>query len=79
MKTEKPKSSKKIRVTFSIPTEVNALLHAIVGKRRQSEFVTKALLIALEEHDSLKKAYAAANEDPSRKEVLAVLDQTEML
>ncbi|MBX7066775.1 MAG: hypothetical protein K1X28_06050 [Parachlamydiales bacterium] len=72
MSLEKRKPSpKKIHVTFSIPEEVNTLLHSTVEKRGLSEFVTKALQKALaEERDSLKKAYAAANQDPDRNELL---------
>lgn len=68
---EKPKASKKVHVTFSIPEEVNQLLHSVVEKRGLSEFTTKALQKALaEETSSLKRAYAAANQDPDRKEVI---------
>lgn len=70
MRLEKHKS-KKVHVTFSIPEEVNTLLHSVVEKRGLSEFATKALQKALEEERaSLKKAYADANQDPDRKEVL---------
>ncbi len=71
MGTEKRKPEKKIHVTFSIPEEVNSMLHTVVEKRGLSEFVTKALRKALaEERDSLRKAYAAANEDPDRNDVI---------
>ena len=78
MGLEKRKIHKKIHVTFSIPEDVNSMLHSVVEKRGLSEFVTKALQKALaEEREALKKAYAAANEDPSVKEVIedwSVLD-----
>jgi len=71
MGLEKRKTQKKIHVTFSIPEDVNSLLHSVVEKRGLSEFVTKALQKALEEErEALKKAYAAANEDPGVKEVI---------
>lgn len=71
MRIEKHKASKKVHVTFSIPEELNSLLHSVVEKRGLSEFATKALEKALkEERDALKKAYAAANEDPDRKQTI---------
>jgi metal-responsive CopG/Arc/MetJ family transcriptional regulator len=71
VRLEKQKISKKVHVTFSIPEELNSLLHSVVEKRGLSEFATKALQKALkEERDALKKAYAAANEDPDRKETM---------
>lgn len=71
MRPENRKPSKKVHVTFTIPEDVNALLHSVVEKRGLSEFVTKALKKALqEERDALKKAYAAADQDPDRKELL---------
>ncbi len=78
MGLEKGKDQKKIHVTFSIPVEVNSMLHSVVGKPGLSEFVTNALRKALEEErNSLRKAYAAANEDPDRKKTIddwSVLD-----
>ncbi len=63
---------KKVHVTFSIPVEINNLLHAVVEKRGLSDFAAKALQKALdEERQSLKDAYAAANNDPDRKSILS--------
>lgn len=61
------KQTKKVNVTFSIPENINSLLHSLIEKRGMSLFVTKALERALEhERLSLKAAYSAANEDTSR-------------
>jgi hypothetical protein len=61
----------KVHVTFSIPEEVNALLHLVAGKRGLSKFVARVLQKALEdEQESLRAAYAAAEKDTDRKEVL---------
>lgn len=68
---KKKTTSKKIHVTFSIPEDVNRLLHSTVEKRGLSEFVTKALKKALdEETDLLKKAYASASEDADRNKTV---------
>jgi hypothetical protein len=65
------KLTKKVNVTFSIPENINSLLHSLVEKRGMSQFVTKALERALEEERlSLKAAYAAANDDSDRRLVL---------
>ncbi len=62
---------KNINVTFSIPEEVNSLLHTHVRKRELSKFVTSAIKKALEEEQSkLKAAYMAADKDPDRREVI---------
>ncbi len=64
-------SAPKIHVTFSIPTEVNILLHTKVERRMLSQFVSNAIKKALdEEGESLRAAYAAANDDPDRNEVI---------
>ncbi|MES2273823.1 MAG: hypothetical protein V4487_06490 [Chlamydiota bacterium] len=71
MRVEKNKAPKKVHVTFSIPIEVNALLHSLVEKRGLSNFATKALQRALkDEQSALKKAYLAANKDPDRKKAI---------
>ncbi len=71
MGLEKRRVQSKIHVTFSIPEDVNRQLHRIVPKRGLSEFVTKALEAALEEAtSSLKKAYAAAEQDLDRKKTI---------
>lgn len=67
-----------ITVTFSLPESLNRRLHAFVEKRSLSRFVSKAIEHALaDEEKDLKAAYAAANNDPDRKEVIkdwAILD-----
>lgn len=71
MRVEKHGKRKRVHVTFSIPEEVNALLHSVVEKRGLSDFATKALEKALaEEQESLKQAYLAANKDPDRKKTI---------
>ena len=78
MSLQKRSLPKKVNVTFSIPVEVNTLLHSVVEKRGLSDFATKALQKALEEEQSsLRQAYAAADRDPDRKKVIddwSVLD-----
>ena len=62
---------KKINVTFSIPTETNELLHALIGKKKLSSFVASTLNKALEEKmEALKREYAEAEKDPDRKKLL---------
>lgn len=71
MRAEKGTAKKRVHVTFSIPEDVNRLLHSVVEKRGLSNFATKALEKALEEEQqTLKKAYLAANNDPDRKKVI---------
>lgn len=54
-------------ITISVPTELATQLHAAVGRRELSKFATKALEKALaDKMHALKKAYAAANNDPDR-------------
>lgn len=54
-------------VTFSIPAELNNLLHSMVERRGLSRFVAQALENALsEKKNALKEAYAQANKDPDR-------------
>lgn len=58
---------KKVNVTFSIPVEVNELLHTLVGRKKLSAFVSSTLQKALEDKaNALKKAYAMAEKDPDR-------------
>ena len=62
---------KKINVTFSIPTETHELLHALVGRKKLSSFVTTTLNNALEEKmEALKREYAEAEKDPDRKKTI---------
>lgn len=63
---------KTVNVTFSIPENINVLLHTFVAKRGLSKFVSKAIERALEEEkNTLKAAFRAAENDPDLKETLA--------
>lgn len=63
---------KTVNVTFSIPEDINILLHTFVEKRGLSKFVTKAIEKALEcEKNTLKAAYREAESDPDLKETIA--------
>jgi metal-responsive CopG/Arc/MetJ family transcriptional regulator len=54
-------------VTFSIPAELNNMLHSMVERRGLSRFVAQALEQALsEKKNALKQAYAQASKDPDR-------------
>ena len=65
-------NKKTINVTFSIPKNVNVLLHSFIEKRGLSKFVTKAIEKALEEERShLKAAFKEAENDPDLKETMA--------
>lgn len=58
-------------VTFSIPENVNTLLHSFVEKRGLSKFVTKAIEKALEEEKAkLRAAYHEDENDPDVKETI---------
>ena len=62
---------KTVNVTFSIPENINILLHSFVEKRGLSKFVTRAIEKALDEEKSnLKAAFRAAENDPELKEVM---------
>lgn len=62
---------KTINVTFSIPKDINVLLHSFVEKRGLSKFVTKAIEKALmAEKDKLRAAFKAAENDPDLKEIM---------
>jgi hypothetical protein len=68
---ETHESNKTINVTFSIPENINTLLHAFVEKRGLSKFVTKAIEKALEdEKNHLKAAFREAENDPDLKETI---------
>ena len=63
---------KTVNVTFSIPENINMLLHTFVEKRGLSKFVTKAIEKALEEEkETLKAAFREAEKDPDLKETMA--------
>lgn len=62
---------KKINVTFSIPEEINEKLHTLIGRKKLSAFVAETLDKALEEKmKALKRAYAEAENDPDRQELI---------
>lgn len=62
---------KTVNVTFSIPENINVLLHSFVEKRGLSKFVTKAIEKALEEEkNNLKAAFKEAENDPDLKETI---------
>jgi metal-responsive CopG/Arc/MetJ family transcriptional regulator len=62
---------KSVTVTFSLPKELIDQLHAFVERRGLSRFVSLAIEKALqEEKEALKAAYAAANQDPDRRELI---------
>jgi len=76
-KRQGPKKTKHLgkhrttNVTFSIPENVNTLLHSFVEKRGLSKFVTKAIEKALEEEKTnLRAAYQEAENDPDLKETM---------
>jgi len=60
-------TDKKISVTFSIPVELNNMLHSMIDRRKLSHFVAQALNHALiEKKQILKEAYIQASKDPDR-------------
>lgn len=62
---------KNVNVTFSIPKELNAQLHANIGKRGLSRFVVEAIQKALyEKRQTLRQAYIEARDDPDRIETI---------
>lgn len=65
------KPDKKISVTFSIPVELNNMLHTMIDRRKLSSFVAQALEQALrEKKDALKEAYLQASKDPDRLQTI---------
>lgn len=64
-------NNRTINVTFSIPEDVNLLLHSCVKKRGLSKFVTLAIRKALEEKkNTLKAAFKEAEESDDAKETM---------
>jgi len=58
-------------VTISMPIELLNRLHATIGKKNLSHFIVEAVQDKLEQSDSeLEAAYAAANNDPDRKQTI---------
>lgn len=64
-------AEKKISVTFSIPVELNNMLHSMIDRRKLSRFVAQALEYALNEKKQiLKEAYIQASKDSDRLKVI---------
>jgi hypothetical protein len=62
---------KSVNVTFSIPEDINMMLHSFVERRGLSKFVTKAIEKALKaEKDKLKAAFREAENDLDLKETM---------
>ena len=60
-------ADKKISVTFSIPVELNNMLHSMIDRRKLSRFVAQALEHVLKEKkQALKEAYMQASKDTDR-------------
>lgn len=62
---KKPSKKESVHVTFSLPKDVNKLLHSYVPKRGLSNFVSRAIVKALEEEQAQLKAEFLANENDS--------------
>lgn len=74
-KSQAQQLQQKVNVTFSLPVEINTLLHTRVERRMLSQFVSAAISKALnEERANLRAAYKAANNDPDRNEVITDWD-----
>jgi hypothetical protein len=57
-------------VTYTIPEQLDAILHAKIGRGRMSKFVTQALWEALKkEEDALLMEFLEADKDPGNIEV----------
>ncbi len=57
-------------VTYTIPEQLDVILHAKIGRGRMSKFVTQALWAALKkEEDSLLIEFLEADKDPGNAEV----------
>lgn len=62
---------KNVNVTYSIPENINILLHTFVEKRGISKFVSKAIEKALkEEKNALKAAFKEAENDPDTQKTI---------
>lgn len=60
---------KKKPVTYTIPEQLDAILHAKVGRGRMSQFVTQALWDALKrEEESLLKEFLEADKEVRQKD-----------
>lgn len=57
-------------VTYTIPAQLDAILHAKIGRGRMSKFVTQALWEALKrEEETLLMEFLAADKDAGNVEV----------
>lgn len=57
-------------VTYTIPEQLDAILHAKVGRGQMSKFVTKALWDALKkDEEALIMEFLEADKDPGNLEV----------
>jgi len=57
-------------VTYTIPEQLDSVLHAKIGRGRMSKFVTQALWEALKRHeDALLIEFLEADKDPGNIEV----------
>lgn len=57
-------------VTYTIPTQLDAILHAKVGRGKMSQFVTQALWEALKrEEESLLKEFLEADQEAGNREL----------
>ena len=61
-------TTKNVHVTFSLPKDVNKLLHSCVPRRGLSSFVSQAIMKALEDEQQQLRAEYLANENDSRME-----------
>ncbi len=58
-------------ITVSLPIELVEALNALVEKGSTSQFVTKALVQAIQvENQRLKQAYFESNTDPDRQKAI---------
>lgn len=59
-------------VTFTIPENIDILLHTKIGKGQMSKFVTKAIWEAFKkDDDALLQEFLEADKDPGNKEIKA--------
>jgi hypothetical protein len=57
-------------VTYTIPGQLDAILHAKIGRGKMSQFVTEALWEALRKHEkSLLQEFLEADKDIGNREV----------
>lgn len=65
-------------VTYTIPEQLDVILHTKIGRGRMSKFVTQALWTALKkEEESLLMEFLEADKDPGNIEVRQSFSQIE--